>query len=105
MSPVQFPAGGLGVAFFATGPGRVFLTLLHLSDTRIYLTLKNRSVDNQCKCQILYVIYPVYDITCVAGVTCRFGWAGGDLKVTPAVNSFVLKNAPNKRCGRALCKQ
>ena len=38
---LQFPAGGLGVAFCATGPGWV----LKFSDTRIYLTLKNLSAD------------------------------------------------------------
>ena len=32
----QFPAGGLGVAFFATGPGWV-LKNVYLSDTRIYI--------------------------------------------------------------------
>ena len=36
-SRVQFPAGGLGVAFFATCPGWVLK--LYLFDTRIYLTL------------------------------------------------------------------
>ena len=29
---------------------------VYLSDTRIYLTLKNLSVDNECKCQILSLI-------------------------------------------------
>ena len=37
-SRVQFPAGGLGVAFFAN---------VYLSDTRIYLTLKN-NLSNEC---------------------------------------------------------
>ena len=37
-SRVQFPAGGFGVALFATGPGWVLN--VYLSDTRIYLTLK-----------------------------------------------------------------
>ena len=45
-SRVQFPARGLGVAFFATGPGwvlkcTVYILIQYLSDTRIYLTLKN----------------------------------------------------------------
>ena len=35
---VRFPAGGLGVAFFATGPSWVLNVYLH--DTQIYLTLK-----------------------------------------------------------------
>ena len=51
-SRVQIPAGGLGVAFFATGP-RLGLKNVYLSDTRIYLTFKNLSADNECKCQIL----------------------------------------------------
>ena len=50
-SRVQFPTGGLGVAFFATGPGWV-LKNVYLSDTRIYLTLKHLFVDNECKCQM-----------------------------------------------------
>ena len=54
-SRVQFPlAGGLGVGFFATGPGWVLKC--YLSDTWIYLTLKNNlSVDKECtgKCQVL----------------------------------------------------
>ena len=31
---------------------------VYLSDTRIYTTLKNLSVDNKGKCQILSLIYP-----------------------------------------------
>ena len=31
---------------------------VYLSDTRISLTLKNLSVDNECKCKILCLIYP-----------------------------------------------
>ena len=56
-SRVQFPlAGGLGVAFFATGPGWVLK--YYISDTWIYLTLKNYlSVDKECKCQVLSLIY------------------------------------------------
>ena len=53
-SRVQFPAGGLGVAFFATGPG--WLYNVYLSDTRIYPMLKNLSVGNECKCQLSYLI-------------------------------------------------
>ena len=33
VSQVQFPAGGLGVAFFATGPGWVFYIFLPLEFT------------------------------------------------------------------------
>ena len=48
-SRAQFPAGGLGVTFFATGPGlglkmSIFLTL------EFTLLKKNLSVDNECKC-------------------------------------------------------
>ena len=39
VSRVQFPAGGLGDAFFATGPVWV-LICISVSDTRIYHTLK-----------------------------------------------------------------
>ena len=39
VSRVQFPAGSLGVAFFATGPGWVLICISD-SDTRIYLTFK-----------------------------------------------------------------
>ena len=38
-SRVQFPVGGLGVAFFATSPGWV-LICISVSDTRFYHTLK-----------------------------------------------------------------
>ena len=57
MSRVQFAAGNLGVVFFATGRGWVLKCISFY--TRIYLTLKNLSVDNECKCQILSLIYPV----------------------------------------------
>ena len=40
-SRVQFLAGGLGVAFFATGPSWVLKINVYISDTQIYLTLKN----------------------------------------------------------------
>ena len=45
-SRVQSPAGGLAVAFFATGPGWV-LKNVYLSDTRIYLTLKHLFVEQR----------------------------------------------------------
>ena len=31
---------------------------VYLSDTRIYRTLKNLSIDNECKCQILPLLKP-----------------------------------------------
>ena len=34
-----------------------------------------------------------------AGVTCGFGWTGGDLKVTPAVNSCFEKRPQLKGVG------
>ena len=38
------------------------LKYVYLSDTQIYLTLKNLSAgDNECKCQILSLIYPNTD--------------------------------------------
>ena len=57
---VQFPAGGLGVAFFATGLGWVLKCTVYISFWHSKFTLKNLSVDNECKCQILSLIYSSY---------------------------------------------
>ena len=53
---VEFPAVGLGVAFFATGRGLVLKLIFFLhSNLPYFKTIL--SVDNECKCQILSLIY------------------------------------------------
>ena len=61
-SRVQFPAGDLGVAFFATGPGWVLKCISFRHSNLPYFKI-HLSVHNECKCQILsLIIIPLYFI-------------------------------------------
>ena len=48
-SRVRFPAGGLGVAFFATGPGWVLKCISFWHSNLLYFK-KPIDIDNECKC-------------------------------------------------------
>ena len=54
---VQFPVRGLGVAFFATGPGWVLKCMSFWHSNLPYKNLHLSVIDNECKCQILSLIY------------------------------------------------